>query len=149
MQTDSRHVVAAVPLPAILIRWDERVEAANTEAKALLGEGLEGRHFITALRQPSLLDAIESTFRDAAPRLTRYLASDGRQPEAAVAAAPPPAPRMTLVGRGWNIILLGTGPERRAHAARRVSAPRARAARHARAWSARESQTVPVTVPVT
>ena len=79
MQTDSRHVVAAVPLPAMLIRWDERVEAANAEAKALLGEGLEGRHFITALRQPSLLDAIEGTFRDAAPRLTRYLTSDGRQ----------------------------------------------------------------------
>ena len=79
MQTDSRHVVAAVPLPAILIRWDERVEAANAEAKTLLGEGLEERHFITALRQPSLLDAIEGTFRDAAPRLTRYLTSDGRQ----------------------------------------------------------------------
>ena len=68
MQTESRHVVAAVPLPAILIRWDERVEAANAEAKTLLGEGLEERHFITALRQPSLLDAIEGTFRDAAPR---------------------------------------------------------------------------------
>ena len=79
MQTDSRHVVAAVPLPAILIRWDERVEAANAEAKSLLGEGLEERHFITALRQPSLLDAIEGTFRDASPRLTRYLTSDGRQ----------------------------------------------------------------------
>ncbi|MBY6006367.1 two-component sensor histidine kinase [Salipiger bermudensis] len=79
MQTDSRHVVAAVPLPTILIRWDERVEAANAEATALLGDGLEGRHFITALRQPSLLDAIEGTFRDGAPRLTRYLTSDGRQ----------------------------------------------------------------------
>ncbi len=79
MRTDSRQIVAAVPLPALLIRLDERIAAANAEARALLGDGLEGRHFITALRQPVLLDAIENTFRDGAPRLTRYLTSDGRQ----------------------------------------------------------------------
>ncbi|MCR8547166.1 ATP-binding protein [Salipiger sp. P9] len=79
MRADSRQLVAAVPLPAVLIRWDERIAAANTEAQALLGEGLEGRHFITALRQPTLLDAIEGTFRDGAPRLTRFLTNDGRQ----------------------------------------------------------------------
>ncbi|EIE52547.1 phosphate regulon sensor protein, putative [Citreicella sp. 357] len=79
MRTDSRQIVAAVPLPALLIRRDERIAASNAEATALLGDGLEGRHFITALRQPVLLDAIENTFRDGSPRLTRYLTSDGRQ----------------------------------------------------------------------
>ncbi|MBR9836920.1 MAG: two-component sensor histidine kinase [Rhodobacteraceae bacterium] len=79
MKADARDIVSAVPLPSVLIRWDERIAAANSEAQALLGEGIEGRHFITALRQPTLLDAIEGTFRDGAPRLTRYLTSDDRQ----------------------------------------------------------------------
>ncbi|APZ54692.1 sensor histidine kinase [Salipiger abyssi] len=79
MQADSRQFVAAIPLPAVLIRWDERIAAANAEAQSFLGDGLEGRHFITALRQPALLDAIEGTFRDGAPRLTRFLTTDGRQ----------------------------------------------------------------------
>ncbi|MDO6584571.1 ATP-binding protein [Salipiger sp. 1_MG-2023] len=79
MRTDSRQIVAAVPLPALLIRRDERIAAANAEAGALLGSDLEGRHFITALRQPILLDAIEGTFRDGAPRLTRYLVSHERR----------------------------------------------------------------------
>jgi len=79
MKADARQLVAAIPLPAVLIRWDERIAAGNAEAEALLGKDLAGRHFITALRQPTLLDAIEGTFRDGAPRLPRYLTSDGRQ----------------------------------------------------------------------
>ncbi len=71
--------VAAIPLPAILIRRDERIEAANDGARKLLGPGIEGRHFITALRQPGLLDAIEACLRDGTPRRTQYLTSDGRQ----------------------------------------------------------------------
>ncbi|MFZ5961728.1 sensor histidine kinase [Thalassococcus sp. BH17M4-6] len=72
-------LVAAVPLPAVLIRQDERIEAANDDARALLGQGIVGRHFITALRQPILLDAIEATLRDHAPRRTRFLTNDGQQ----------------------------------------------------------------------
>ncbi|KMK67465.1 ATP-binding protein [Puniceibacterium sp. IMCC21224] len=71
--------LAAMPLPALLIRRDERIEAANPDALSLLGAAIVGRHFITALRQPSLLDAIEATLRDAQPRQTRYLTNDGRQ----------------------------------------------------------------------
>jgi len=69
----------AMPLPAVLIRRDERIEAANQAAQTLLGPGIAGRHFITVLRQPTLLDAIEASLRDAAPRTTRYLTSDGAQ----------------------------------------------------------------------
>ncbi|WP_372837395.1 sensor histidine kinase, partial [Puniceibacterium confluentis] len=36
-------------------------------------------HFITALRQPALLDVIEATLRDGTPRQSRYLTNDGRQ----------------------------------------------------------------------
>ncbi|WP_226621480.1 ATP-binding protein [Alloyangia pacifica] len=79
MKAEARDLIAAMPLPAVLIRRDERIDAANAEAVALLGEGLEERHFITVLRQPVLLDAIEGTLRDGAARRTRYLTSDGRQ----------------------------------------------------------------------
>ncbi len=71
--------VEAVPLPAVVIRRDERIEAANDPARALLGEGIAGRHFITALRQPQLLDAIESSLRDGVARGADYLTNNGRQ----------------------------------------------------------------------
>ncbi|SDY26442.1 sensor histidine kinase [Citreimonas salinaria] len=69
----------AVPLPALAIRRDERIEAANAEAAALLGPGLAGRHFITALRQPALLDAVEACLRRGEPRKAEYLTNDGEQ----------------------------------------------------------------------
>jgi len=77
--SDPASFVDAVPLPAVLIRRDERIEAANGEARSLLGDAIAGRHFITALRQPQLLDTIEASLRDRQPRRTRYLTNDGRQ----------------------------------------------------------------------
>ncbi|SNR40383.1 ATP-binding protein [Puniceibacterium sediminis] len=72
-------VIDALPMPAVMIRRDERIEGANAAAMKLLGDGIQGRHFITALRQPALLDAIEATLRDGKPRQSRYLTNDGRQ----------------------------------------------------------------------
>jgi two-component system phosphate regulon sensor histidine kinase PhoR len=72
-------LVNAVPMPAVIIRRDERIEAANGLAEKLLGPGIVGRHFITALRQPQLLDTIEASLRDDASRQTEYLTNDGQQ----------------------------------------------------------------------
>ncbi len=72
-------ILDALPLPALLIRRDARIEAANGAARALLGPAIEGRHFITALRQPGVLDAVEAVMRDATPREARYLGNDGQQ----------------------------------------------------------------------
>lgn len=66
-------------MPAVLIRQDERIEAANSLAESLLGAGLAGRHFITALRQPQLLDAIEGSLRDRVARVAEYLTNNGQQ----------------------------------------------------------------------
>jgi two-component system phosphate regulon sensor histidine kinase PhoR len=77
--SDVAQMLAAVPLPALLIRRDERIEAANTGAEDLLGADLAGRHFITALRQPALLDAIEACLRKGEPREATYLTNDGEQ----------------------------------------------------------------------
>ncbi|MFW2544506.1 sensor histidine kinase [Primorskyibacter sp. 2E107] len=71
--------LAAVPLPALLIRQSERVAAVNDEATRLLGQGLEGRHFITALRQPALLDAIEACLLRQTPGTADFLIKDGDQ----------------------------------------------------------------------
>ncbi|MBP0482065.1 sensor histidine kinase [Sagittula salina] len=73
MRGEVEGFLAALPLAALVIRRDERIEAANSGAMALLGPGIAGRHFITALRQPSLLDAIESCLRDGAARRAEYL----------------------------------------------------------------------------
>ncbi len=69
----------ALPLPALLIRTDERIEAANDAARAMLGPAIDGRHFITALRQPALLDAVEGCLRSGQSRDADYLTNDGRQ----------------------------------------------------------------------
>ena len=79
MQPSAKEIVDAIPLPAVLIRRDERIEAANDPAKALFSTGMEGRHFITALRQPSLLDAVEGCLRDRSEREVEFRTSTQRQ----------------------------------------------------------------------
>ena len=70
-------ILAAIPLPAVLVDRLERISAANAEALNLLGAGIVSRHFGTILRQPPVTEAIEATLRDQAPRSARHLASEG------------------------------------------------------------------------
>ncbi len=70
--------VQAVPLPTVVIRSDERIEAANTEARRLFGSSIDQRHFITVFRQPELLDAIDASLRDMTERRARYVTNNGR-----------------------------------------------------------------------
>ena len=72
-------LLTALPLAALLIGRNERILGANARARTLLGPEIEGRHFITAIRQPGVLDAVEACLRDHAPRDSRYLAADGAQ----------------------------------------------------------------------
>lgn len=69
----------AIPLPSVLIGKNERILNANARAIALLGQGIEGRHFITAIRQPAVLDAVERCLAEATPQQARYLSSTGTQ----------------------------------------------------------------------
>ncbi|MBN7786737.1 hypothetical protein JYP51_17550 [Ponticoccus gilvus] len=79
MQVPADHMLEAMPLPALIIRRDERIGAANAPARALLGREIVERHFITALRQPDLLDAIEGCLRDGTARRTDFLSLNARQ----------------------------------------------------------------------
>ena len=64
-------------MPILLLGSDELVTAANPAARALLGDHLMGRHYITALRQPALLDQVEQVYRTGQPGTARYLGRAG------------------------------------------------------------------------
>ncbi|GAA3875742.1 ATP-binding protein [Celeribacter arenosi] len=68
-------MVQAMPLPIIAIGQDERVLACNTLATQMFSDTMLGRHYITALRQPMLLDAIENVLRLGEPADTTYRVS--------------------------------------------------------------------------
>ena len=73
-------VIAALPLPTLAIDGRERIIAINDAARVLVGAGAEGRHFVTVLRQPGLVEAVEQTLTDRKPRQAPYLAGDVGKP---------------------------------------------------------------------
>ena len=70
-------LMAALPLPVLLIGPAERIEAANPAARTLLGAAQTGRHYITALRQPAVLDAVEAVLRARKERRASYTRHSG------------------------------------------------------------------------
>ncbi|MEP5632841.1 MAG: ATP-binding protein [Tateyamaria sp.] len=72
-------LLSAIPLPALVIDASEYIIAANSDALTLIGGQALGRNYVTILRQPALLDAIEATLSDGQARTTRYLSNDGAQ----------------------------------------------------------------------
>ena len=69
-------LLAALPLPTLAIDTSERILSANDAAQALIGQAAIGRHFVTALRQPALVEAVEKSIIDRVPRTANYLAGD-------------------------------------------------------------------------
>ena len=71
----------AIPVPALAINVDmaDRIIAANTGAQTLIGQPLVDRNYVTMLRQPGLLDIVESTWQDGKPRNAKYVSNDGVQ----------------------------------------------------------------------
>jgi two-component system phosphate regulon sensor histidine kinase PhoR len=72
-------LLETIPLPTITIDGLERICAANAEALHLLGKAIVGRNYVTMLRQPALIEAIEAVLRDGQPRLSRFTAHEGGQ----------------------------------------------------------------------
>ncbi|MDF1727992.1 MAG: ATP-binding protein [Sulfitobacter sp.] len=69
--------ISALPLPTLGINRAERIFAMTGEAEPLLGPGMMGRHFVTALRQPALVEAVEKTMATGKPGRVMYLAGGG------------------------------------------------------------------------
>ena len=76
---DTRALIMALPNPVIIVGSDNRIRAINAPATRLVGKDCDGWHYITALRQPALLDVVEATLQDGKARTTRYLGNDGAQ----------------------------------------------------------------------
>lgn len=74
---EARALLMALPTPAILVGQDSRIGGINAPARQLIGTDCEGWHYITALRQPALLDAVEATLKDGGHRTAGYLGNDG------------------------------------------------------------------------
>lgn len=78
MTETARPILDAIPVPLVLIGGDERVVHANGPASVLFGRSLEGRHYVTALRAPSVLACIESVILGRSDRADdRFLTSEG------------------------------------------------------------------------
>jgi two-component system phosphate regulon sensor histidine kinase PhoR len=69
-------LIAALPIPALLIGPGERIESLNPHAAAIFGHDGTGRHYITVLRQPAVLDIVEQTLRDGTAHSARYLGAE-------------------------------------------------------------------------
>jgi two-component system phosphate regulon sensor histidine kinase PhoR len=69
-------LVAAVPIPLVLVGADGRVGSVNAAATALLGPGIEGRNHMTVLRAPALIDCVETTSKTGAATVARHVALD-------------------------------------------------------------------------
>lgn len=69
-------LVDAVPIPVMVIGATQTIVAANSAARSLLGEHAIGRHYITALRQPALLETIETVARTGIAMQALYLGRD-------------------------------------------------------------------------
>jgi len=65
-----------IPVPLVLIGKDQTVEAMNAPAQRLIGPHMLGRHYITALRQPNLLDKVEEVIKQGEARNARFLGRD-------------------------------------------------------------------------
>ena len=69
--------IPTVPVPVVHIRADHRLGALNDRGRELFGDEVIGRHYITALRQPGLLKAIETAIETGQQTKERYLGQDG------------------------------------------------------------------------
>ena len=72
--SDFQNMLLHMPIPMVAIDGDYKISFLNPAAEVILGKKLLGRHFVTALRQPSLIDAVEATFKDKSENKTTYVA---------------------------------------------------------------------------
>lgn len=76
----ARNMLDALPIPAIFIGRDYRIRRSNERAQKLLNMRFDGRHYVTVLRQPSLLNQIEKTLAEGtAGQVSFTLTEAGRE----------------------------------------------------------------------
>jgi len=68
----SQDLIAAFPLPTLIIGDEHVVLALNGLAEAVLGKAVLGRHFATAIRHPKLVVAVEQGLMNRTPQTIAY-----------------------------------------------------------------------------
>lgn len=82
-------MIEALPAPSLFVDRSERIAAANAPAQRLFGPTMLGRHYITVLRQPNLLDCVEGALTQDQAVTGQYLTSEAsRETTYRVTAAP-------------------------------------------------------------
>jgi two-component system phosphate regulon sensor histidine kinase PhoR len=82
-------LVPAIPMPCAHVLPDGRIAALNSEMEALFGEAIRGRHYITAFRQPALIDRIEAALVTDKTQHGRYIGRQAGQDTTHVATISP------------------------------------------------------------
>ena len=77
IEPDIRDVLAALAIPGIVIGFDEFVHFANDAAKAIFGDVIEDRHYITVMRDPEISDAIETVINNLSSKTARWATTLG------------------------------------------------------------------------
>jgi len=68
--------LGAIPVPVLAVDDDEHVTAINPAACKLLGQAAVGRHVVTLIRQPRVLQAITQCLSESRPVETRFITRD-------------------------------------------------------------------------
>lgn len=72
-------IVEAIPVPSILVGQNARIVRSNLPARDLFGETIDNRNYITALRQPQLLECVETVLRLRQKTTTTYTGSQAQR----------------------------------------------------------------------
>jgi two-component system phosphate regulon sensor histidine kinase PhoR len=89
-------VIAALPMPVLVIGPEDRVRAVNPALEGIFGPDLVGKHYISALRQPSVVAAITMLRGGGDASTVRFSSRDG---------ASDTIYRVTISAAGQDIVL--------------------------------------------
>lgn len=70
-------LLKSIAAPVLVIGSDQRVSLQNPAATALFKLDFTGRHYVMALRQPALIEAIEQAMQDGSQKTARFIARIG------------------------------------------------------------------------
>ncbi|RBP89793.1 two-component system phosphate regulon sensor histidine kinase PhoR [Rhodobacter sp. 140A] len=100
-------LVDALPLPILLVNRAERIVSANPAARLLFGRDIEGRAFVTVLRQPALGQALEEALQDDRPgRVRLRISSNGREMVAMATVSPLPPGEEIGLPQGGAVVAI-------------------------------------------